>query len=129
MTDQLDNAWLAELRAVADAVYAGGWRARKLHDSWIIECQLSERSEKDEDAYVHIADFWLSGKNDALFCEAFDPPTARALLDEIERLRKAMKELATNLTGVTMVEFLGWNVDTAAEIARRHAPNEKEEEQ
>lgn len=78
--NELTDERLAEMRRIAEAATPGEWKA----DGPAGNLDSSE---------CRVAEVVVWGEADAQHIAAFDPPTALALLDELERLREEMDSM------------------------------------
>jgi len=99
--DRLTPERLAELRRIAEAATPGPWRIRT--DPRYDDADRFVIASADRD---HIVETTQGGSwtdedlANARYISTFDPPTVRALLDEIDRLRRWREEMAEVLKAV-----------------------------
>src|SRR5690606_8941936 len=91
---------LQELRRIAEAATSGPWAWRMSKDGRILDLITLETGYNEELITPSHINAWLQVKGVKDFIPAFDPATALALLDEIERLRRERQVLAEVLKHV-----------------------------
>src|SRR5690606_12936570 len=85
---------LRELRRVAEAATPGPWAWRMSQDGRILDLITLETGYNEEIITPSHINAWLQVKGGLKdFIPTFDPATALALLDEIERLRRVLEQV------------------------------------